>query len=102
MKQSSTIALFIVTAAGLLAADDAAACSATTDKLQALRRGMTYQQAVEVMGCSGTTLSPTSPQSGDHATIEWSGSELPGLTRTQIDFQNGRLLSFTTGRRAGL
>ena len=101
MKQSSTIALFIVTT-GLFAAGSAEACSATTDKLQALRRGMSYEQAVEVMGCGGTPLSAASPQSGDYATIEWSGSELPGLTRTQIDFQNGRLLSFTTGRRAGL
>ena len=99
MKQ---IALFIVTAAGLLAAGNAWACSATTDKLQALRRGMTYEQAAEVMGCSGTPLSAASPQSGDYATVEWNGSELPGLSRTQIDFQNGRLLSFTTGRRAGL
>lgn len=101
MKKSPTIALFVVTA-GLFAAGSAEACSATTDKLQALRRGMTYEQATEVMGCSGTPISPTTPQSGDYATVEWNGSELPGLTRTQIDFQNGRLQSFTTGRRAGL
>src|SRR5471032_63897 len=101
MKQSSTIALFIVTAAGLLAADDAAACSANTDKLQALRRGMTYQQAVEVMGCGGTPISAAGTLADNYGTVEWEGSELSGLTRTQIDFQNGRLLSFTTGRRAG-
>ncbi len=102
MKQSRTIALLVVTTASLSAAGNAMACSATTDKLQALRRGMTYEQASEVMGCSGTSISAASPQSGDYATVEWSGSELPGLTRTQLDFQNGRLLSFTTGRRAGL
>jgi len=101
MKQSPAIALLIVTT-GLFAAGSAAACSATTDKLQALRRGMTYEQAVEVMGCGGVTISPSTPLSGDYSTVEWSGSELSGLTRTQIDFQNGRLLSFTTGRRAGL
>ena len=102
MMQSRTIALFIATAAGLLAASNAQACSATTDKLQALRRGMTYEQATEVMGCGGAQISAASPQSGDYATVEWSGSELPGITRTQIDFLNGQLLSFTTGRRAGL
>jgi hypothetical protein len=102
MTHSRTIALFIVTAASLLTAGNAEACSATTDKLQALRRGMTYEQATEVMGCSGTRISAASPQSGDYATVEWNGSELPGVTRTQIDFLNGRLLSFTTGRRAGL
>jgi hypothetical protein len=101
MKQSSTIALFAI-AAGLFTAGSAEACSANTDKLQALRRGMTYEQAVEVMGCGGVTISSSGPSSGDYTTIEWSGSELPGLSRTQIDFQNGRLLSFTTGRRAGL
>ena len=95
-------AFFIVAVAGLLAAGHAEACSANADKLQVLRRGMTYAQAVEVMGCDGATVSPASPASGEYATVEWNGSELPGLSRTQIDFQNGRLLSFTTGRRAGL
>jgi len=94
--------VFFIVATGLLAAGHAEACSANADKLQALRRGMTYEQTIEVMGCDGTTVSLASPASGEYATVEWNGSELPGLTRTQIDFQNGRLLSFTTGRRAGL
>jgi len=55
-----------------------------------------------VMGCGGTPISAAGPLADNYATVEWDGSELSGLTRTQIDFQNGRLLSFTTGRRAGL
>lgn len=102
MRHARAIALFILAAAGLFAASHAEACEATAGKLQALRRGMTYEQAAEVMGCSGTLLSAATPQSGDYATVEWSGSELPGITRTQIDFLNARLLSFTTARRAGL
>ncbi len=102
MIDKRTFALFFLAALGTLAASDAFACSANEAKLQALRRGMTYSEATQVMGCDGTAVSHAQPQSGEFSTVEWSGSELAGITRTQLDFQDGRLLSFTTGRRAGL
>jgi hypothetical protein len=102
MIDARTFALLSLATLGALCAGDALACSANESKLQTLRRGMTYPEAAQVMGCDGTTISRALPQSGEFATVEWSGSELFGITRTQLDFQDGRLLSFTTGRRAGL
>ncbi|MBV8391678.1 MAG: hypothetical protein JOY81_00705 [Alphaproteobacteria bacterium] len=101
MNRARFSALLLLTL-GTLASGEALACNADEGKLQALRRGMTYQEATQVMGCEGTVVTRTGPLSGEFSTVEWNGSELAGLTRTQLDFQDGRLLSFTTGRRAGL
>jgi len=63
---------------------------------------MTYAEATEVMGCNGWQVSRASVASGDFATVEWDGPVSRLAPRTQLDFENGRLVSFTTGRRFGL
>jgi len=63
---------------------------------------MTYAEAAEVMGCNGWQVSRASVDSGDFSTVEWDGPDSRLAPRTQLDFQNGQLLSFTTGRRFGL
>jgi hypothetical protein len=37
----------------------------------------------------------------DVSTVEWSGSDRGMVSRTQLDFRDGHLLSFTTGNRGG-
>ncbi len=80
----------------------AASCRATPDKLAHLSRGMRYDKTVEVMGCRGRLVSARTPASGDYSTVEWDGPDQRFFQRTQLDFQDGRLLSYTTERRAGL
>jgi len=76
-------------------------CGADSQKLASLRRGMTYEEASRVMGCPGTTVSKYGPRTGDYATVEWTG---PGtlFSRTQVDFLDGKLLSYTTESRGAL
>jgi hypothetical protein len=92
----------LLAALGSLAAGCASTCGADTAKLSDLRRGMSYAEAAEVMGCDGRQVSRASVASGDFATVEWDGPQSRLSTRTQLDFENGRLLSFTTSRRFGL
>ena len=79
----------------------ALSCGANTDKLAQLQRGMSYEETARIMGCPGSTVSKYSPASGDHATVEWSGQDSLFM-RTQIDFLEGKLLSYTTGPRGAL
>jgi hypothetical protein len=80
----------------------AGTCRATDDKLAALRRGMSYDETVQVMGCPGKLVTASPPQSGEASTVEWDGPRSYVFTGTQIDFSGGRLLSYTTGQRGGL
>jgi hypothetical protein len=80
----------------------ASSCSASPHKLALLQRGMTYDEAVQVMGCPGTVLTGPSPASGEFSTVEWNGPEQFFFKRTQLDFLEGKLLSYTTDRRGGL
>lgn len=77
----------------------AATCNATDQKLASLRRGMSYAEAIAVMGCTGRPL----PAAEDSAVSsrEWNG---PGLTMTatQLDFLDGQLLYYTVQPRGGL
>jgi len=75
-------------------------CGATSDKLAALQRGMSYEETTRIMGCSGSLVSPQGPTSGEVSTIEWNG---PGsiLMATQLDFLDDRLLFYTTYARGG-
>ena len=77
-------------------------CAATPDKLSALRRGMSYGEASAVMGCPGMLLTNHDPASGEFATVEWSGPASRVFSWTQIDFLDGKLLSYSTGRRGAL
>jgi hypothetical protein len=88
-----------VIAASSLAAGCASTCGANADKLGALQRGMSSQQASAIMGCPGSTLSL--PDNDGITTLEWTG---PGslLTVTDLDFRDDRLLYYTSRSKYGL
>jgi hypothetical protein len=90
----------LLVAASALVSGCASTCNATPDKLAALQRGMSYQEATRIMGCSGSLVSPEGPSSGEVSTVEWTG---PGtiFTATQLDFRDDRLLYYTTRSRGG-
>jgi hypothetical protein len=102
MRRSTVLRLSLLATGGVLAAGCASACSTTSTKLAQLRRGMTYDEAARVIGCTGRQVSGASVASGVFATVEWNGPGPALFTDTQADFRDGRLLSFTTGRRYGL
>jgi hypothetical protein len=87
-------------AASVLVSGCAATCGATSGKLAALQRGMSYEETTKIMGCSGSLVSPQGPASGEVSTIEWNG---PGsiVMATQLDFLDDRLLFYTTYARGG-
>jgi hypothetical protein len=91
--------LLLLTAASASTTGCASSCSASAEKLAALQRGMTYDQATRVMGCAGTQVTPNSPDSADVSTIEWDGPNRGLVSRTQLDFRDGRLLSYTSSNR---
>jgi hypothetical protein len=92
----------IVLLGGLAQGGCASSCGATADRLAALRRGMSYEQAAAVMGCPGVVLTDHPPASGDFAIVEWNGPQSWVFGWTQIDFIDGKLLSYSTGRRGAL
>ena len=98
MKAWPLAYLLLVLAAASSTTGCASSCSATADKLAALKRGMSYDEATGVMGCAGT---PVTPDSSEVSTVEWDGPDRGVVSRTQLDFRDGRLLSFTTGNRGG-
>lgn len=80
----------------------AVACQANAEKLASLRRGMSYDETAQVMGCLGKVVTQSSPDSGDYAIVEWDGPGSMLFTRTRIGFLDGKLLSFTTDKRGAL
>jgi hypothetical protein len=92
----------VAIAAVTLVSGCAATCSATPQRLATLRRGMTYAETSQIMGCPGAVVTANSPADSTFAIVEWNGPDSPLFTRTQIDFQDGKLLSYTTGRRGAL
>jgi hypothetical protein len=92
----------LVVAAAILLGGCAGTCRATDDKLAALRRGMSYEETAQVMGCQGKVTTANPPQSGEFSTVEWDGPRSYVFTGTQIDFLGGKLLSYTTAQRGGL
>jgi hypothetical protein len=97
MKLLPFASLLVVLAACASTTGCASSCSATPDKLASLKRGMSYDEATQVMGCSGTQVS----HADDLSTVEWDGPDRGLVSRTQLDFRDGHLLSFTTGNRGG-
>jgi hypothetical protein len=102
MWRSAAVGMSLMVGAGTLVSGCAATCGANPQKLAELRRGMNYGETAEIMGCEGKVVSPNSPASGEFSTVEWNGPQSIFFTDTQIDFLDGRLLSYTTGRRGGL
>jgi hypothetical protein len=91
-----------VVVGGLLTSGCAIQCGANSERLAALRRGMSYEETARIMGCDGQVISQHGPTSGEASTVEWDGPDSVFFTRTQIDFLGGKLLSYTTGQRGGL
>jgi hypothetical protein len=79
----------------------AGGCWASGEKLGALKRGMTYAETSEIMGCSGSLVTASAPDSGGFSIVEWDGPQVLSY-RTRIEFEAGRLLSYTTERRGAL
>jgi hypothetical protein len=96
MKALPLACLLLALAAASSTTGCASSCSATADKLASLKRGMSYDEATGVMGCAGTRLTHD-----DISTVEWDGPNRGVVSRTQLDFRDGRLLSVTTGNRGG-
>jgi hypothetical protein len=97
MKRLAPASLLLILAAASSTTGCAPGCSANADKLAALQRGMSYDEAAGVMGCPGTQVSKH--DTSDVSTVEWSGPNRGMVSRTQLDFRDGHLLSFTTGNR---
>jgi len=79
----------------------ASTCTATPEKLAALKRGMSSAEATSVMGCAGSPVGPRTDAPGEVSTIEWTG---PGtvFTATDLDFQGDQLLYYVTRAKGGL
>lgn len=99
MRRFAAASLLLALAASASTTGCASSCSATTDKLASLRRGMTYADATSVMGCEGTPVAKRVADPAEISTVEWDGPERGAVSRTQLDFQDGRLLSFTSDNR---
>jgi len=80
----------------------ALSCGATTDKLANLRRGMSYDEVKQVMGCAGMTVTDYGPANADYAIVEWNGPGSMVFGRTRLDFLDGKLLSYSTETRGAL
>ena len=104
MLKSASVpaAMAIAMTAAFLASGCALSCSASPQKLSALRRGMTYAETSQVMGCPGTAVTAGNPATNGYAIVEWNGPESLVFRRTRIDFQDGKLLSYTTEPRGAL
>jgi hypothetical protein len=102
MWRSAAVGMSLVVCAGGLVSGCAATCGANPQKLSELRRGMNYGETAEIMGCQGKLVSPHDPASGEFSTVEWDGPQSRFFNNTQLDFLDGRLLSYTTGSRGGL
>jgi hypothetical protein len=99
---AARFALFASLVGTLAQGGCAVSCGATADRLAALRRGMSYDEASAIMGCPGTLLTARDPAGAEFAIVEWSGPDSRVFSWTQIDFIDGKLLSYSTGRRGAL
>jgi hypothetical protein len=101
MTRLAPAALLLVLAAASSTSGCASSCTATPAKLASLTRGMSYGEATGVMGCKGLQITPNGPESPEVSTVQWRGPN-PGLvSRTELDFRDGHLLSFSTGNAGG-
>ena len=100
MEHWTTSCSALAVAASMLVSGCAASCGATSDKLAALQRGMSYEETTRIMGCSGSLVFWQGPASDEVSTIKWQG---PGsiLMATELSFIDNRLLYYTTYNRGG-
>ena len=93
--------LLLLLAAASSTAGCATTCSATVDKLASLKRGMSHDEAQGVMGCPGSQVTANGLDTAEISVVEWKGPQRGVVSRTQVDFKNGRLVNYTTGNRGG-
>src|ERR1700739_1076868 len=88
----------LAVAPGVLVSGCGGARGATSDKLAALQRGMSYEETSAIMGCPAQTIARH--QDDGVKTMEWTG---PGsiVTATDLDFRDDRLLYYTTRSKSG-
>jgi hypothetical protein len=102
MKLLGPASMLLVLATAASTTGCASSCSASAEKLASLQRGMGYDEATGVMGCPGTQVGTrVRPDPSYVSTVEWNGPDRGMVSRTQLDFRDGHLLSFTTGNRGG-
>ena len=94
--------IVLVAVSAVLSSGCAVQCGASAEKLAALKRGMTYEETAQIMGCPGNFVTHGNPSSGEFSIVEWDGPEQWVSKRTQVDFQGNKLLSYTTDLRGGL
>lgn len=80
-------ALMSVAAAPVLASD----CKVTKAHYDALASGMTYDQAVSVLGCAGEEMSNTDIGGMKTVMLMWSGNSMGGNMNAM--FQDDKLVS---------
>ncbi len=93
---------FLILASSASIQGCAMTCNASSDKLAALRRGMTYDETVQVMRCPGAIVTAHGPNMADYAIVEWNGPDSPFFSRTRLNFLDGKLLSYVTEKRGAL
>jgi hypothetical protein len=100
MKPPLAMGLILLGAATTLSACNIA-CSASSNKLAALKRGMSYDEVSRVMGCAGDVVTGAAPDRSDYAIVEW-GGPLILSRRTRMQFLNDQLIGYTTEPRGAL
>ena len=77
-------------------------CGASDSRLAALQRGMSYEETSRIMRCPGMPVTQQGPLAAGFAIVEWDGPGSSFLSRTRIEFLEGKLLSYSTEYRGGL
>jgi hypothetical protein len=83
-----------------MASGCSSSCFATTAKLAALERGMSYQDSTRIMGCPGSPVDATSSMDEGVLRFVWYGPDSVFM-ETELDFQDGRLLYYVTWSPTG-
>lgn len=71
------------------------ACTANSEKLATLQRGMSYQETARVMRCPGKMLSTSDSHSRGISVVEWDG---PGPGPSRPHKSNSSMTSSSTTR----
>lgn len=78
------------------AALPAAACQATAASYNALQVGMTYAQAIKIIGCAGEEMARNQIGEFESVAVRWWGRGQPGANLI-VFFQNGRVMQKAQG-----
>src|SRR5689334_5106029 len=93
--------LLLLPALILLAGCSVTGCGADDDKLAKLKPGMSHEEAVGLMGCSGKLVSENGKSPGRFSTVEWRGPGALPLSRTYVVFLDDRVYTYSVEKRGG-